>query len=123
MKKPFQRGFAATQYDIVDRVVFQIAKGGCIALAARKETYRFSEYTTHYYHPGTERDYIVMGQAGIETFPAAVHEYMHLMMRHAVTGTNDARWGPYDSPIRTEFATAMSSLTFDDFEVVQLGWK
>src|SRR5881394_41928 len=37
MKKPLQRGFASTQHDIVDRVVFQIAKGGCIALAARKE--------------------------------------------------------------------------------------
>src|SRR5580765_4176915 len=37
MKKSFQRGFASTQHDIVDRVVFQIAKGGCIALAAREE--------------------------------------------------------------------------------------
>lgn len=40
-----------------------------------------------------------------------------------VTGTNDARWGDYDSPIRTEFAVAMSALTFNDFEVIQLGWK
>ena len=41
-----------------------------------------------------------------------------------MTGTNDARWGDFESPIRKEFA-AMSDpggLSFDDFEVVQLGW-
>jgi hypothetical protein len=40
-----------------------------------------------------------------------------------ITGTNDARWGNYDSPIRTEFAIALTSLTFSDFEVISLGWK
>jgi len=40
-----------------------------------------------------------------------------------VTGTNDTRWGAYDSPIRTEFSVAMGALTFNDFEVVPLGWK
>jgi hypothetical protein len=40
-----------------------------------------------------------------------------------ITGTNDARWGNYESPIRTEIATALNGLTFNDFEVVQLGWR
>jgi hypothetical protein len=40
-----------------------------------------------------------------------------------VSGTNDARWGSYDSPIRTEIADAFSQITLNDFEVVQLGWR
>jgi hypothetical protein len=40
-----------------------------------------------------------------------------------ITGTNDARWGNYESPIRVEIATALGGLTFNDFEVVQLGWQ
>jgi len=40
-----------------------------------------------------------------------------------VSGTNDARWGNYDSPIRTEIVIAFSQITLSDFEVVQLGWR
>jgi hypothetical protein len=40
-----------------------------------------------------------------------------------ITGTNDARWGNFDSEIRMEFATAFSQVRLDDFEVVQLGWR
>ena len=40
-----------------------------------------------------------------------------------VSGTNDARWGNYDSPIRTEIVIAFSQITLGDFEVVQLGWR
>ena len=38
------------------------------------------------------------------------------------SGTKDTRWGNYDSPIRTEITSALDPLTFDDFEVVRLGW-
>jgi len=40
-----------------------------------------------------------------------------------VTGTNDPRWGAYDGPVRAEFAEALRSLTFSDFEVISLGWR
>ena len=40
-----------------------------------------------------------------------------------VTGTNDPRWGNYDSPIRTEFTVAFSQVNLSDFEVVELGWR
>jgi hypothetical protein len=40
-----------------------------------------------------------------------------------ITGTNDARWGDYESAIRTEIAVALESLSFSDFEVVTLGWQ
>jgi hypothetical protein len=40
-----------------------------------------------------------------------------------IGGTNDARWGSFDSPIRIEIATAFSKVTLNDFEVVQLGWR
>jgi len=40
-----------------------------------------------------------------------------------ITGTNDARWGDYESPIRVEFASAFSQVSLSDFEVIQLGWR
>jgi uncharacterized repeat protein (TIGR02543 family) len=40
-----------------------------------------------------------------------------------ITGTNDARWGNYESPIRVEFATAFGQVSLADFEVVELGWR
>jgi hypothetical protein len=40
-----------------------------------------------------------------------------------INGTNDARWGDYESPIRKEIGIALSTLSFADFEVVELGWK
>ena len=63
-----------------------------VAFGSKKdyEPYRFNEFASAYYHPGTERDYIVMSETGIDTFPIAVHEYMHLVMRHA--DLNFAPW-------------------------------
>ena len=40
-----------------------------------------------------------------------------------ITGTNDARWGNYESPIRVEIASAFEQVSLSDFEVVQLGWR
>src|SRR6266513_1614318 len=45
--------------------------------------YRFNEFATAYYHAGADRDYIVMSKVGFDTFPVAVHEYVHLVVRHA----------------------------------------
>ncbi len=36
-----------------------------------------------YYVGGVDRDYIVMQQLGRESFPVAVHEYTHLMVKHS----------------------------------------
>ena len=38
-------------------------------------------------------------------------------------GTNDERWGAFDSDIRMELSIALSGLTFADFEVIELGWR
>jgi len=45
--------------------------------------YRFNEAATAYYFGGTDRDYIVMGRTGTEAARTAVHEYVHLVARHA----------------------------------------
>jgi hypothetical protein len=40
-----------------------------------------------------------------------------------VTGTNDARWGNYDSTIRTQMVTALSAVNMqDDMDIVTLGY-
>src|SRR5689334_11518799 len=40
--------------------------------------YRFNEVAAAYYHPGADRDYIVMSRLGDDLFQTAVHEYVHL---------------------------------------------
>ena len=45
--------------------------------------YRFNEAAIAYYFDGTDRDYIVMGRTGEEAARIAVHEYVHLVARHA----------------------------------------
>jgi hypothetical protein len=40
-----------------------------------------------------------------------------------ISGTNDARWGNYESPIRVEIASAFEQVSLSDFEVVELGWR
>lgn len=47
------------------------------------EPYRFNEVAIAYYHPGTEHDTIVMSHAGSETFPTAIHEYVHLVIHES----------------------------------------
>ncbi len=56
-----------------------------VALNSLKEyePYRLNEFATAYYYPGVERDMIVMSHSGIENFPVAIHEYVHLVMQHA----------------------------------------
>jgi len=45
--------------------------------------YRFNEVATAYSFGGADRDYIVMGRTGDEAARIAVHEYVHLVARHA----------------------------------------
>ncbi len=47
------------------------------------EPYRLNEFATAYYYGGAERDTIVMSHGGSENFPTAIHEYVHLVVRHA----------------------------------------
>ena len=45
--------------------------------------YRFNEAAIAYYFGGADRDYIVMGRTGEQAAQIAVHEYVHLVARHA----------------------------------------
>ena len=56
-----------------------------IGFSSEKEyrLYRPSEFAAAYYLGGHDRDYIVMGSLGQERFPVAVHEYIHLLIRHS----------------------------------------
>jgi tetratricopeptide (TPR) repeat protein len=47
------------------------------------EPYRINEFATAFYHQARGRDYIVMSHGGADTFPIAVHEYVHLLVRHS----------------------------------------
>jgi tetratricopeptide (TPR) repeat protein len=47
------------------------------------EPYRMNEFATAYYKPGAERDYIVLSEAGLSSYPTATHEYVHLIANHS----------------------------------------
>src|SRR5579883_2466623 len=55
-----------------------------VAFGSKKEyePYRFNEFATAFYHATADRDYIVLSEAGADVFPVAVHEYVHLVVRH-----------------------------------------
>jgi tetratricopeptide (TPR) repeat protein len=50
---------------------------------SRYKPYRMSEAASAYYAPGRNRDYIVMEDLASEHYPAAIHEYTHLVVQHA----------------------------------------
>ena len=56
-----------------------------VAFGSEKEfePYRVNEFATAYYMGGSEQDTIVMSRAGKDAFPMALHEYAHLVIRHA----------------------------------------
>ena len=54
------------------------------------QPYRMNEAATAYYKSGAERDMIVMSHGGVEHLPTSIHEYAHLVMRHA--GFNLPPW-------------------------------
>src|ERR1035438_2703305 len=68
-------GASAATADTVHLVVFNSQK--------EFEPYRINEYAIAYYHQTSNGDYIVLSHGGADTFPIAVHEYVHLLVRHA----------------------------------------
>ena len=56
-----------------------------VAFKNQKEYKPYSpgEFTAAYYMGDEQRDYIVLGGVGMEHYPVAVHEYMHLLIRHS----------------------------------------
>jgi hypothetical protein len=56
-----------------------------IAFNSDKEyqPYRPNEFAAAFFQPGVERDYIVLSHTGSEVYSTAVHEYVHLLARHA----------------------------------------
>ncbi len=63
-----------------------------VAFSSMKEyaPYRPNEVADAHYQQSGEHDYIVMSHTGSETFPVAIHEYVHLIVRHA--GMNFPPW-------------------------------
>lgn len=51
--------------------------------AREYEPYRLNEFAIAHYAPGPDRDYIVMRSFNAESYPIVVHEYAHLVARHA----------------------------------------
>ncbi|HLH00188.1 MAG TPA: hypothetical protein VKX49_28025 [Bryobacteraceae bacterium] len=47
------------------------------------EPYRPTDFAIAFYHQTVSHDYIVMSHTGAETFPTAIHEYVHLVVRHS----------------------------------------
>jgi hypothetical protein len=45
--------------------------------------YAPNDFAAAFYHAAQDRDYIVMKSASSEMFPAAVHEYTHLLVKHS----------------------------------------
>ena len=56
-----------------------------IVFGSEKEyiPYRPSEAAAAFYAPVAGRDYIVLGSLAVNAFPAAVHEYVHLIAQHS----------------------------------------
>jgi tetratricopeptide (TPR) repeat protein len=76
-------------------------------VAFRSETqykpYRANESAAAYYAHGNNRDYIVMQNVSSENYPAAIHEYTHLIVQH--TGLKLPVW------LNEGWADVYSSLT------------
>jgi tetratricopeptide (TPR) repeat protein len=51
--------------------------------AKEYEPYKINDFAAAYYSQTADRDYIVMGRSGADVFPLAVHEYVHLLVRHS----------------------------------------
>jgi tetratricopeptide (TPR) repeat protein len=47
------------------------------------EPYRPNEFASAFYLGGYDRDYIVLGDIGAENHQTAVHEYVHLLVKHS----------------------------------------
>jgi tetratricopeptide (TPR) repeat protein len=54
------------------------------------EPYRPNEFATAFYSGGPQGDFIVMKDISPDSYPVAIHEYVHLLIRH--TGMNPPPW-------------------------------
>ena len=63
-----------------------------VAFQSEKEfkPYRVNEFAIAYYVGGFDRDYIVMRSITPENYPVAIHEYVHLIVKH--TGREPPVW-------------------------------
>ncbi|HZU29421.1 MAG TPA: hypothetical protein VFA04_28115 [Bryobacteraceae bacterium] len=63
-----------------------------VAFRSQKEykPYAAKEFAAAYYQPGFQHDYIVMSGIERDDYPAAIHEYVHLLLRH--TGVKVPLW-------------------------------
>jgi Flp pilus assembly protein TadD len=63
-----------------------------VAFTSKKEydPYRINNFATAFYHSTGTSEGIVLGDIGSEVFPVAIHEYVHLVVRHA--GLNLPPW-------------------------------
>jgi hypothetical protein len=63
-----------------------------IAFNSKKEyePYRINNFATAFYHSTGTSEGIVLGDIGSDVFPVAIHEYVHLVVRHA--GLNFPPW-------------------------------
>jgi tetratricopeptide (TPR) repeat protein len=52
--------------------------------------YRINDFSRAYYTGGNRGDYIVIGDISPESYPTAVHEYVHLLLRRS--GVRAPRW-------------------------------
>ena len=70
--------------------------------------YRISETAFAYYTGSESRDYIVMQNISAESYPVAIHEYMHLILRHTKLKRNSSgppTWKPvWELPRRSAAA-------------------
>jgi tetratricopeptide (TPR) repeat protein len=81
------------QFEQVRSFFLQLSRGSTarpapvrlVVFGSAKEfaRYRPNEIADAYYQETPDRDYIVMSRGSAETFPIAVHEYVHLLVRHA----------------------------------------
>jgi tetratricopeptide (TPR) repeat protein len=51
--------------------------------AKEYDTVRFNEFADAFYQPTADRDFIVMSPRTAGTYAAAIHEYVHLVVRHS----------------------------------------
>ena len=83
---------AILYFERVQNVFAQILKSGdttplpvrIVAFRSKKEyePYQLGEVSSAYYLGSSERDYIVMSGIGVESYPTALHEFTHLLVRH-----------------------------------------
>src|SRR5689334_6931668 len=76
--------FGASFYRRAHRRIFPTFPS-IVAFRGEKEykPYRINEFALAFYTGNQDRDYIVMQDISSEHYPAAIHEYAHLIINHS----------------------------------------